>query len=360
MASNLVVRLRIQLGNDWDVRSPIGFHRWAPTGDDHAFTVEKDGLAIKVWFDAECIDVIGEIAPGDVEKWVNLRVGTVCLDIAVPGVDDGLVEFIYEERNRLREPLSEDEKTDEYKELAAAYEELGKRVMAAVRDIVDRLTTYFRVYRGQYWLDPVPEELDYHSIWIRKARVKSDYHDWHRWCPPPHEVRIVARMESEWRFLPSDHWPAVVAFVRSGGKADFTLELLSHAERLMSEGYRRASLIEAVAALEIALNRFSQTPDLAKLEAELGDAAVRRLRLDALPQLIEKFGLRGSMRFLIPVLFSEKILNHLTLAVCQEAIDVRGNVVHGGQRDVQQPKLLAYVNAIRATRAALDDFTARE
>jgi hypothetical protein len=57
--------------------------------------------------------------------------------------------------------------------------------------------------------------------------------------------------------------------------------------------------------------------------------------------------MRGTVRYLLPVLLSPDILPAAVLKNCQQAVDDRNNVVHSGQRDVPRDKLVRYLEAIR-------------
>ncbi len=122
----------------------------------------------------------------------------------------------------------------------------------------------------------------------------------------------------------------------------------------MSEGYRRSAITEAVAALEAATSRFSESPRLEGLrETELDN----RIDSPRLRTQVENMGFSGTWRYLIPLLFSAKVLSDDLLNQCRQAIEIRGDVVHRRRRDVEEAKLWSLLDAIRKTYTILARFT---
>ena len=58
-------------------------------------------------------------------------------------------------------------------------------------------------------------------------------------------------------------------------------------------------------------------------------------------------GLSGSVRFLLPVILPEASVSTALLRKCFDAVDMRQNVVHNGQRDVDRVKLQSALESIR-------------
>jgi len=123
---------------------------------------------------------------------------------------------------------------------------------------------------------------------------------------------------------------------------------LAIARELASEGYERASILEAVSALEIRLYNFARDQDI------LPDRLKKGLESDRLSKLIEKVGLRGAFGVVIPFLFSDDEMPLAILEQCRIAIETRNNVVHQGQREIGEQKLRPMLVAIEECCSRFD------
>lgn len=104
-----------------------------------------------------------------------------------------------------------------------------------------------------------------------------------------------------------------------------------------------------------ALYAFAAHPTIdAKLATVLGP----RMNLDTLKQQVKHMGLSGSMLYLLPVLFSKADLSETVLDACRDAIAVRNDVVHNGQRHVRPETLTRSLTSIRSMCDFLESFTA--
>jgi hypothetical protein len=62
---------------------------------------------------------------------------------------------------------------------------------------------------------------------------------------------------------------------------------------------------------------------------------------------MQKVGLRGVLTFVLPAYLSAEELSDELLQALQDALDVRNNVIHNRQRDVDQVRLRRGIHAIR-------------
>ncbi len=69
--------------------------------------------------------------------------------------------------------------------------------------------------------------------------------------------------------------------------------------------------------------------------------------IKGLKNQVDHMGLSGTINYLFPVLFSEDQVSSSILTTCQKALEVRGNVVHNGQREIESKKLITFINGIR-------------
>lgn len=356
MPGPLTIRLRIPLTKDPFLGGSLVFTRWLPLEEWNSLVLERDGMTLKVWFDMDCLQHLSDIAVEDVAKHLNLRIGIVGIDLAISEIEDDLIDFIYNERDRPKKTKDQRPSSEEYERLSEQYSELGKGVMRVAVAVFNRLVDYFRVEKGQYWVErlELDERNQYSFFSTTDAKVHSERYDPVRWCPPPFVHHITASRGDSTRFVREADWPNVAQFVRGSDRPDLTLELLANAERLLDEGYGRSALVEAVAALEYTLHRFTRSADRDRLERPIFD----RIRFERLDALRKKLGLRGSLWTLVPLLVPEHILSRDLLDQCIDAVDQRGNLLHGTpQRTARPEKARQYLKAIREMCSILHELT---
>jgi hypothetical protein len=114
-----------------------------------------------------------------------------------------------------------------------------------------------------------------------------------------------------------------------------------------------------VTALEVAIVDFAKRP---KAQEAFGPLLAERLATPSLKAQVEHCGLSGSVRYLLPVIFSPDKLPTQLLKTCQQAVEERGKVIHRGhqilrgQPDVAEDKLRTYLAAIRHVCAILREY----
>jgi hypothetical protein len=328
------------------------FTRWLPFGDEYIITVDQGNMQIRLWLnrahsrrsDEELLNIHNYLNPG---------LSYLSMDVLIRGVPDELIEFVYSERDRpsMGPPQSPDER---YTQLRQAYADLGQLTLATITEVYNRLIGYCRYEKGQHWLEPL--EPSYGLInqqflpW--KAQVRAGDREWIRWYPSLTAKLTLPPMDAS-RFISKDDWPALVEFVRGDSRPSLVRELLANADALADTGFRRSAIIEAVAALEVSLSRFARGPKMADL---LG-AASRRVDTESLVAQIGHLGLSGSVRYLLPLFFGEVVLPTNIAQDCWRAIDLRGNLVHEGQRDVDEGEAQRMLPALRQLCEILDRYT---
>lgn len=354
----ITVRLRCPVDpEDWRSLKGVVVSRWLPLSEDHQFTVNAEGMEFRVWFDEDCLTGLEDVSEMDVDRRVNIALSSIGLDVTIPDVRGDLAEFIYDEADRRRrnEDLPE---TERYQAFSSQYEELGKRVQRGAVRTLNRIIDYFRVQKGQYRLTRY--ELDprnTHSFFLvtqAKVYVKEE---WVRWCPPPYIQHAVARIPDEHRLLTEDEWPDLIEFVQGPRSAPAVLDFLSRAEALAAEGYDRSAIVEGVSALETALYDFARYPDRDRLDDVSEHGAAHRIDFDRLHDRISSFGLSGSLAALLPVLLPTHLLPDETLERCQEANELRVNVVHNAQRNIDDEELRDLLKGVRELCEILLDLT---
>lgn len=251
---------------------------------------------------------------------------------------------------------SPDDHTQEEKRLIPEYEALGKRVYLFTLERLNRLLSFARSEKGQYWVEGHPiDPRQMGSVFTRfHAWVKTAGSDWNQWTPTQLGGIFDVQMLDTSRYIMREDWEQVVEFTSSSGKPSLVRELLAGAEALANSGHRRSALAEAMTALEVAISRFSRSPDA---DSEFGSLFAERLGLDSLKGQIRRLGLTATLNYLFPLIFPEDQLPIEVLRSCQEANTQRQNVVHEGQRDVDERKLNLYLRAIRKMCSILDKYS---
>ena len=151
-------------------------------------------------------------------------------------------------------------------------------------------------------------------------------------------------MENESRFISADEWSRLCGFVVSGGRTNLVNELLANAEALLAGEQATVALIEAVIALEVAVNNFVQAP---RADGLRQGAQRYGIDLSGLARLRGKLGLRGSLELLLPLIIDDESLPPAVLETLRAAVDTRGNVVHNRQWVVDPEGAARSLTAIR-------------
>lgn len=357
MSKNLQIRMRVPTASSFMYSPPpIVFRQWLPLEDQHSISINHDGLLVTLWFDLQCVQSLDEVDRDKISRWLNVTVGMLNVDVHVKEISDELASFIYTERDWPRSGFTLAEDNPSLVQLKDEYASLGMKVLEAVLRSVNRLLSYFRNEKMQYWVTEYSLDFNRTGSYVNEfdARVRSDEYDWIRWSPPNEDIAVITSASPD-SAVGEDEWPRVADFVRGNRRPYVVTEFLANASRLANEGYNRSALIEAVCALEAAVNDFVANPNLDSL---LNEEFVKRIQSNSLPKLREKVGLRGTLNVLFPLLFREDVMSTDLLKDCQEAIDVRGTIVHNRQRQVYNEQAWKLLRSIKQMCRLLQSFTA--
>ena len=161
-------------------------------------------------------------------------------------------------------------------------------------------------------------------------------------------------MTPEEKYLTEGEWESVREFVASTCRTPLVGELLAGAEQLEGNGYSRSALTEAVTALEVAISDFGSSQSA---NEKLASTYSKRLGIGSLKKQIERMGLSGTVKYLLPLILPETMLPTRIIAGCQEAVTLRQNVVHNGQRNVDAVAVRKGILNIKECCKILDEFT---
>jgi len=224
---------------------------------------------------------------------------------------------------------------------------LAERVLGFVTARVNRIISYARNVKGQYWLTDI--EYDPYNLNMALntygSQIKVGGSQWLKWNPAPsglvtHDGRHV---DPAWCINRGD-WAEARNFVAASGHPPLVGHLLAEAEWHAEQGHLRVALTEGVAALEAAVDAFAASPAGRQCFESLLSA---RIRVQSFPRLVDKFGFRGTLDVLFPIIFSEGALPMELLTECVAAVDKRGMVIHHGQRSLDANTVQRYVASLR-------------
>jgi hypothetical protein len=344
--NKLLIRMEIPFlaYSDANSDSAMIFHRWLPLKEEEFLVIEDKELRLKLWFDIKATWWASQPDESEISKWANVMAHKVYADVIVSGLSEGFLQFIYT-RNYSEKIKSEDE------EYQKEYEQWGERIQAFTLYYLNRLIAYVRAHKGQYWLQEYPTDNDYSAKFASKARINEG--DWFLWNPFHSHTFNVVVSENYARYIVEPDWNSAKEFVRSSHKTQLHWHLLAGAEALASKNNNRAALTEAVTALEVAVNSFAANPNVSLL---FGKELAERMGTERLDKQVDHMGLTGTIHYLFPILFREDQIPSAVLTACQEALEIRGNVVHSGQREIDGEKLTEFLTGIRQLCEMLENF----
>lgn len=357
MSKTILVRMEIPVGKDYGNSSDLIFSHWLPLQEDEALVIDKDRFMVKIWFDLNCSKWIK--SPNEIEKHTNTFLYKAYVDVQVKDLSDELANFIYQEKDACQEELNENQIRFIQKQLSEESEDLAKKVFQLALENFNRMLSYFRNYKLQFWIEE--HKINFNSMRSEFTRfrtmVKVDGHDWVPWCPPVVDnfgtFIIKESQRSEGR-VTKEEWSEVSKFVNSQKKPKLFLELLANAASLADKGYERSALIEGVSALEVSISLFSKAP---KYDGFIHQDAITKISEKGLKDLVEKLGIRGTINILFPLLFKPEIVSKELANDCQNAVDARNNVVHNGQRKVNNEQIWKMLNSIYQMCIVLEKYT---
>lgn len=346
--------LTVTLKIPFDGESPtepdtaITFTHWLPVGRNHGIVANDGDMAILLWFDEKCTWWASQPTAEELKKYVNINARYVYADVQISGLEADLLEYM-QQRDFSKLPDRDNET------LQLEYDRIAKSILASVLHRVNRLIAFARSHKGQYWLSEYKIDFDrlrsYFSTFEGRGQV--DNGPPFRFQPAQTDViRITAGGES--RYVTESDWPAFRDFVTGARKPQLIGELLAGAEHLLSIGHYRSAITEAVTALEVAVFKFASD---CNADRAFAPHMAQRLGLSSLKSQVEHLGLSATVNYLLPTIFPESLLPASVISECQSALSRRQNIVHNGQRSVQEGDAKRAVSSIRACCEILEQMT---
>jgi hypothetical protein len=347
--ADLLVHLEIPIPAEPLVGAPtLTFASWLPIGDSQAINVERDSIALKLWFDITSTWWASQPKEEDLPHMVNVLVHRVFADAVVCDIPDDLLQYMAQ-RDFTCPPAPEEEP------LQQRYDEVAEQLLILVLQTLHRLLSYVRSRNGQYWLSeyPIDSGRVYSYYAHFKAQARSGNGPWFRFGLSNILPKILELVPEE-RYVRRNEWDEMRTFVRGVARTPLARTLLAGAEALAASGHSRSALTEAVTALEVALYALARHPNA---ERAFGPLLAQRINVPSLRHQVEHMGLMGSFSYLLPAILPESVLPQQVIQECQVAIAQRQSVVHQGQSDVQSETLRTSLAAIRRMCDLLESLT---
>jgi hypothetical protein len=305
MSKSLLIQMTIPVPTQKIVSVPsLLFGRWLPTKEEDFIHVNDGDLSLKLWWDTSCTHWPEKDA-SELSGCVNVPVHSIKADVHINEVSDDLMVFLIE--------AGKEGKYLPDSSLKQQSEELGQRVHRFVLSHFNRLVSYVSAQKGQFWLEEYPIVSDAMSSDFARfsATLTVDASVCHFRPTDVHRLTITLMDES--RYLREADWPKAKDFVKSAERTSLVLQLLASAESFARMDHRRAALVEAVTALEVAISEFAKSP---KAQEAFGSVLAERFDTPSLKSQVEHLGLSGGVRYLLAVIFSPERLPTNLLRAC--------------------------------------------
>jgi hypothetical protein len=321
-SNRILLRFRVLLSDDVSDNpiEPIGplFHRWLPDGENDAIEIPtgESGVTLHVWFERCGVTMPGGFVHFHYQK---REVDPVIVRRQSPlsgGPLRGRFEFAavsQEVMMPLRSKSTED----------AAYQAFGKHVVCnLLHPLVSRFIVTLRTNFGQFWLpeldrwDSRTRSLGAYCSDLRLMWSDDDGMTWSTFEPNEPSYVIRGRPGTPSEFLTQSSWQELGDFVRSGYAPSTAALLIGRAHAILEAGDLRYAVVEAVAALEVALSDALRAPNTPKSVTQNATAFSENLPITA--QLAAAAALLGG--------FEEE---QITRAF--KALKLRHRVVHEGE-----------------------------
>jgi len=246
------------------------------------------------------------------------------------------------------------EKKDEALQLR--YDALAEEILTSVLCRINRLIAYARSHKGQHWISEYKIDPDrLRSYFIRfEGRGQVDAGPLF-WFQPPRLDFVRLTIGDDSCCVHESDWSEVRSFVAGTSKSNLIGELLAGAEQLLSNGHYRSAITEAFTALEVAVSDFANDCNADKAFAP---HMAKRLALNSLKSQVKHLGISATVNYLLPTILPETLLPTSTISECDAALELRNNIVHNGQRNVQEADAKRAVGSIRTCCEILETLTA--
>ena len=323
--NSLLIRYKIKIPVHHVIGNPgLTFTHWFPKGKD--ITILRKNKLVKIWFNEDCL--ANAIEALEYKNVVNVVLEYLMVDITVSDVNSELMKYFRVNCNAIP-----------HEEMQLMTQELAIDIYITCCQCVNRLITYAKINLGQHWLELLPTEnnriQEFNILYNAKVTMDLTGEDgWISWNPVvPGVITIISPNEDT--YIKESGWGRLVSFVTNDEKPSFVLELLSRSKNLNSFGYHANAIVDAITALELAINKFSKSPDIHLFEQIKCHS---RISYSNFSTYCQRLGFTGTVQYLLPLLFTDHQLPETTYKNVLDAINMRQNVIHNGAKKLDREK----------------------
>jgi hypothetical protein len=228
MSKNITISFTISLSDEaWGGPSII-FHQWIPENDSDVIVVNDNSKEVRIYIDKSCVSKLGEVTDELISSWVNISVSKLKIEVILEDISDDLANFIYDERDSPKEIHHGLKPEDNgFESLQERYKDMGIEIAKLSISAVNRIISYARNIKGQYWLTEQKfDENRLNSLNVSfRAKSKIDDGKWFRWCPPNTD-RITIYLQSDESSIKKDDWGSISTYVQSKNRPNLILSFL--------------------------------------------------------------------------------------------------------------------------------------
>ena len=302
----------------------LQFHKWIPE-EDQAIRFAMDSFGVAFWPERP-----GGHTDEEISNWLNVQSEYLICELTTE-VSAGIAGQLVAS-------------AEEHKLVNPELEAFARTVRGVALRALNRLLSYFRAAKGNFWLQQFDEKTGMlSSLFLHFSATVSIDGGAPILFRPSCTDSAQGVAPDLGRVIRTEDWTRAAQAVAEDEKPSLVGELLAAADEHFANGRRRVALTEAVSALDVAMARYAN-----RIDAEGAPTEIAGVRVQKLSNHFIKFGLRGALQFLLPLLLPEHQLPRSTLETVIKAVDVRGTVVHKGQRDVDEEAIRKYLTAIRS------------
>lgn len=334
--SELCVALKVSYEN------PARYVKWMPIGASDRIDVCEDAICISILHKLESAGWASQPTEDEIKRTTN----------------NGAHRLFVEVRCDIRRELADYIISVTAKDAALQdeYLSLGKRIQTLVVKRLNRLSAYLAASKGQYWIDQLQaDEVNPGQFFIEHEAQATIEGSKVPFDPQRRSIKLDLQFPSAQTMVSEADWPAVREFVVGDRSVPLPRSLIAGAYRLASQGARRNALVDAVTAIEVAVNKFARG-----LHADRLARFRPGLEPTSAPALFAKVGLRGAFGVALPLLLTEEEFPEELLQHCRAAIEKRNAIVHQGSRDVDQTELAKFLSAAKRACELLEHFSDTE
>jgi hypothetical protein len=320
------------------------FTVYLPRTPEAGMVVPGEQMSVRLWADDDCIEHVPcyrETEAGRINIEMTVKqVRALVEGISVSDEMGDLILKLSTENNWVHEHLH-----SAYDQaLLAEHWRLIRAAYLCAMEGCNTLIAHCRALKGQYWINSLRTDTsNLHSELLRLgARVRVDNSEWVR-CACSGGGIFRGWSPGRQRCISEADWATMRSAVAAGRRPALVGTLLTIAEELEDQRHYRASLIEAVSALEIAVTQFVSKSD----SADWFYKDKERFGVESIEEHRKHLGFTATVSYLFPMIFTDEQVPTATLMDCREAIAERNNVVHSGQRSVNPEKLERYLKSMR-------------